>query len=349
MAKKKHILRDIDIQVLNLIVESYLKLGKPISSGSIAQKTQISASPATVRNIMAKLEGLGYLLQPYTSAGRIPTDKGLRFYVNKLFLEAFPSLAPMDISTDDFQHEKGNFHSLLANASRTLSQHSDNLGFVISPRISRIQFKYLRLIKISEEKVMIILVTTFNLVLTEVVDTGTYFAQHELDRASRFINEKFSGKNLLFVHDYLTKEVPSYRMKFEDLLHKLTALIKTYFYQEEEEHDIFLDGTSNLLEKPELFDMERLHSLFKNFEEKTRLTKLLSEFISLDRVKVLIGSEMNYPEIEDCSLILSHYGYDEQVLGSLGIIGPKRLPYKRIIPLVDCVAKKLSRTISAHK
>jgi len=95
--------------------------------------------------------------------------------------------------------------------------------------------------------------------------------------------------------------------------------------------------------------MERLHSLFKNFEEKTRLTKLLSEFISLDRVKVLIGSEMNYPEIEDCSLILSHYGYDEQVLGSLGIIGPKRLPYKRIIPLVDSVAKKLSRTISAHK
>jgi heat-inducible transcriptional repressor len=196
---------------------------------------------------------------------------------------------------------------------------------------------------------MILLVTTFNLVLTEVVDTGTYFTQHELDSASRFINDKFRGKNLLFVHEYLTKEVPSYRMKFEDLLHKLTTLIKTYFQQEEEEHEIFLEGTSKLLEKPELFDMERLHSLFKNFEEKTRLTKLLSEFISLDRVKVLIGSEMNYPEIEDCSLILSHYGYDEQVLGSLGIIGPKRLPYKRIIPLVDCVAKKLSRTISAHK
>jgi heat-inducible transcriptional repressor len=269
--------------------------------------------------------------------------------VNNLFQETFPSWAPIGLAADDFQHEKGNFHSLLVQASRTLSQYSDNLGFVISPRISRIQFKYLRLIKISEEKVMIILVTIFNLVLTEVVGTSTYFTQHELDSASRFINEKFGEKNLLFVHDYLTKEVPSYRMKFEDLLHKLTDLIKAYFYQEEEEHEIFLEGTSKLLEKPELFDMERLHSLFKNFEEKTRLTKLLSEFISLDRVKVLIGSEMNYPEIEDCSLILSHYGYDEQVLGSLGIIGPKRLPYKRIIPLVDGVAKKLSRTISAHK
>jgi heat-inducible transcriptional repressor len=349
MAKKKYIIRDKDIKVLNLIVESYLKLGKPISSGFIAQKSEISASPATVRNIMVRLEEQSYLFQPYTSAGRIPTDKGLRFYVNKLFGEAFSSRTSLDVPTDEIQHEKGNFHSLLANASRTLSQHSDNLGFVISPRISRIQFKYLRLIKISEEKAMIILVTTFNLVLTEVVDTGTYFTQHELDRASRFINEKFRGKNLVFVHDYLTKEVPSYRMKFEDLLIKLTELVKTYFYQEEEEHEIFLDGTSNLLEKPELFDMERLHSLFKNFEEKTRLTKLLSEFISLDRVKVLIGSEMNFPEIEDCSLILSHYGYDEQVLGSLGILGPKRLPYKRIIPLVDSVAKKLSRTISTHK
>jgi heat-inducible transcriptional repressor len=348
MAQKKYILRDRDIRVLDHIIESYLQKGKPISSGTIAQKPQISVSPATIRNIMARLEEQGYLFQPYTSAGRIPTDKGLRLYVNKLFQEAFPSRASLEIPADDFRHEKGNFHSLLVQASRTLSQQSDNLGFVISPRISRIHFKYLRLIKISEEKVMIILVTTFNLVLTEVVETSSYFTQHELDSSSRFINEKFRGKNLLFVHDYLTKEVPSYRMKFEDLLLKLTALMKTYFHKEEE-HEIFLEGTSNLLEKPELFDMERLHSLFKNFEEKTRLTKLLSEFISLDRVKVLIGSEMNFPEIEDCSLILSHYGYDEQVLGSLGIIGPKRLPYKRIIPLVDSVAQKLSRTISAHK
>lgn len=349
MTQKKHGLRVKDVKILNQIVENYLKLGKPVSSGSIVQKTQVAISSATVRNIMVKLEELGFLHQPYTSAGRIPTDKGLRFYVNSLFQEAFPSLIEMDFPADDFQHERGDFHSLLVQASRTLSQYSDNLGFVISPRISRIHFKYLRLIKISEEKAMIILVTTFNLVLTEVVETATYFSQLELDRASRFINEKFRGKNLLFVHDYLTKEVPTYRLQFENCLHKLTALIKTYFFQEGEDHEIFLEGTSKLLEKRELFDMERLQSLFKNFEEKTRLTKLLSEFISLDRVKVLIGSEMNYPEIEDCSLILSHYGYDELVLGSLGIIGPKRLPYKKIIPLVDCVAKKLSRTISANR
>jgi heat-inducible transcriptional repressor len=122
--------------------------------------------------------------------------------------------------------------------------------------------------------------------------------------------------------------------------------LKTYFLQEEKDNQIFLQGTSKLLEKPELFDMENLRTLFHRFEEKARLARLLSNVISLDRVKVLIGSEFSLPDISDCSLVLSHYGYDRQILGSLGIIGPKRIPYRRIIPLVDCVAKKLSETIS---
>jgi len=342
-------LRDKETQILNILVENYLKIGKPLSSGFISQKSSLSASPATIRNVMSKLEKQGYLYQPHTSAGRIPTEKGLRFYVNNLFVEAFPPLRQVELPVDDFSHDKSDFHSLLVQASKWLSDYSDNLGFVISPRISRINFKYLRFIKIAEDKLMIILVTTFNLVLTEVVTASTYFTQSELDRASRYINENFREKNLLYVHDYLIKEVPSFRLKFEDLWHKLTSLMKAYFYQEREEHELYLEGASKFLEKPDFSDMERLKSLFQNFEEKTRITKLLSEFISLDRVKVLIGSEMNIPEISDCSLILSHYGYDQQVLGSLGIIGPKRIPYKKIIPLVDCVAKKLSRTISLNR
>jgi len=345
----KDVLKDKEIGVLNLLVENYLKIGKPISSGLVSQKSNSSISSATVRNIMAKLEKQGYLNQPHTSAGRIPTDKGLRFYVNSLFEEAFPPLRKIDLPADDFNHEKSDFHSLLVQASKWLSDYSDNLGFVISPRISRISFKYLRFVKISEEKIMIILVTTFSLVLTEVVESSTYFTQVELDRASHFINENFREKNLLHVHDFLVKEVPSYRVKFENILHKLKDLMRLYFNQEKEEHELYLEGTSKFLEKPDFFDMDRLKSLFHNFEQKTRIAKLLSEFISLDRVKVLIGSEMDFPDIEDCSLVLSHYGYDRQVLGSLGIIGPKRIPYKKIIPLVDCVAKKLSRTISINR
>ena len=341
-----YILKEKDQHILRLIVEVYLKIGSPVSSSAIANKYESSISSATVRNIMAKLEEEGYLLQPHTSAGRIPTDKGLRFYVNTLFEEFYFPEKEVDLPESSFGIEKGDLNSMLFQVSSLLSEYSDNLGFVLSPRISQLNFKHIRFIKISEEKIMIIHITTFDLVLTEIAETKSYFTQVELDRASRYLNEKFCGKNLLYVRDFLTRELPLYRAQYEKSVRKLTSLLKAYIFQEENRNQLFLQGTAKLLDKPELFEMENLKTLFQNFEEKAKFTKLLSDFISLDRVKVIIGSEMNVPDISECSLFLSHYGYDTQILGSLGIIGPKRISYKHIIPLVDGVAKKLSETIS---
>ena len=166
-----------------------------------------------------------------------------------------------------------------------------------------------------------------------------------MDKFSRYVNLNFKGKNIAYIKDYLIKEVPKYRIKFEDSIHKLSLFLNAYFDKQSTSH-IYLQGTSKILEKAEFFDTERLISLFRNFEEKNKLARLLSDFISLDRVKVVIGSELQFPDIAECSLIMSHYGTKNQVFGSLGILGPKRLPYKEIIPLVDLVAKKLSQTIS---
>jgi len=343
---KTESLREKDTNILNLLVENYLKIGSHISSGFIVKKTKMSISSATVRNIMSKLENHGFLYQPHTSAGRIPTDKGLRFYVNSLLKEAFYSREYVNLPLEDFCLDKGDFNSLLIKFSKVLSDYSDNIGFVISPRISKINFSHIKFVKISEVKILIILVALSNFVLTESVETKEYFTQVELDRASRYINENFGGRNLVFIRDYILKEVPKFKIRYEDLISKLTILLKAYFFQEKRENKIFLQGTAKLLEKPDLFDMERLKFLFQSLEEKAKLAKLLSDFISLDRVKVLIGSELNLPNVSSCSLILSHYGYDRQVLGSLGIIGPKRIPYKKIIPVVDLVAKKLSQAIS---
>lgn len=341
-------LREKDKLIFKIISENYLKLGKPISSGYIAQKSRLPLSPATIRNIMARLEKEGLLYQPHTSAGRIPTDRGLRFYVNSLFEEA---VLPqhMKLDSEEFSLERGDFNSLLIRVSKVLSEYSDNLGFVLSPRVSRMNFHHLRFIRISDEKVMAILITTSNLVLTEIVETNEYFTQLELDKASNYLNQNFKGKSLVFIRNYLMRELPKYKLRYEHVLNKLISLVRAYIFQEEEGNQIFLQGTSKFLEKPDFRDLERLRSLFQNFEEKARLARLLSDFISLDRVKVLIGSELNLPEASDCALILSHYGYDNQVLGSLGIIGPKRIPYKKIIPLVDSVATKLSKTISSSQ
>ncbi len=341
-------LREKDRHIFNLIVEEYLSTGRPVSSDVISSRSRLPVSSATVRNIMAKLEKQNYLYKPHSSSGRIPTDLGLRLYVNHLYNQAIAPGDYIELPAEEFSLKKGDLDSLLRQVSQTLSKYSDNLGFVISPTISRMNFNHIRMIRIAEEKVMIILVTTFNLVLTEIIEPTVSITQTELDRACRFIEENFRGKRLVDVRDYLLKEFPKYRMRVEVILQKLTDLLKAYSVHQESEQKIILQGAAKLLEKPELFDMKRLQSLFQKFEERAKLAKLLSDFISLDRVKVIIGSELELPDISDCSLILSHYGYERQILGSLGIIGPKRIPYRKVIPLVEYVARKLSQTISVH-
>jgi len=343
----RSILRDKDRKVLKLVTAGYVRHGRPVSSGSIHKAGLFDGSPATIRNIMAKLEELGYLSQPHTSAGRVPTDLGLRAYVSGLLSER--SLPPEAVPRiqEEFPTRTADLDSLLDRASRILADSSDNLAFVISPNISRVQFEYLRFIKISDRRILVILVTPFHMVLTETLETRLAPSQIELDRASQYINRHYRGRTFLSVRDAILQELPHHRAKYEDTMSKLLDLIKTSINREEGEHRIYLQGTSRLINKTELFEMSKLRSLFENLEEKANLVKLLSDFISLDRVKVLIGSETNFPNVQDCSLVLSHYGTSSQVLGSLGIIGPKRIPYEKIIPLVDRVAKRLSMAITA--
>jgi heat-inducible transcriptional repressor len=338
-------LRDKDKKVLNLVVESYVRHGRPVSSGAISQTRRVSASPATLRNIMAKLEEMGYLDQPHTSAGRVPTDRGLRFYVGRLLAEEPLPEERVPLIQEEFPNRTADLDSLLLHACRLLADSSDALGFVISPRIFGLPFEHLRFIKISDRRVLVILVTPFHMVLTETLECVLPLTQVELDRGSQYINRNYRGKTIRAVSEALARELPRYRMKSEDALNKLLDLLRAFIDGEGQDR-IFLQGTSQLLGKGGLSDIDKLRALFRSFEEKSSLARLLSDFISLDRVKVLIGAEANFPNIEDCSLVLSHYGYSNQVLGTLGVIGPKRIAYERIIPLVDRMAKRVSLAIT---
>ncbi len=342
----KSALRDKDRTVLTLVAESFVRHGRPVSSGAISQTRRITASPATLRNIMAKLETMGFLSQPHTSAGRVPTDKGLRHYVGGLLAEKALPEERLPLFQEDFPNRTADFDSLLIQACRILADSSDNVGFVISPHIFRLPFEHLRFVKISDRRVLVILVTPFHMVLTETLETSLVLTQTELDRASQYVSQTFRGRTILAVRDALLRELPKVRMRYEDALDKLLDLIRTSIDRQEGDSRIFLQGASRLVGKAELSDLDKLRSLFQNIEEKAALVKLLSDFISLDRVKVLIGAEANLPNVEDCSLVLSHYGYSNQVLGTLGIIGPKRIPYAKIIPLVDRMAKRVSRAIT---
>lgn len=342
------VLSERDGKILDFIVSSYLRDGLPVSSKAISCSGCVPDSSATIRNVMVRLEDNGYLSQPHTSSGRVPTDKGLRHYVNDILPadEKFRDRENTPIFQETVSSRRWDFSSLLNQASRVLADSSANLGFVISPHISAVQFQAVRFVKISDEKVLIIVVTPFNMVLTESVQTGMALSQQDLDRAAYFINENFRGRSLESVRDALIKEMPRYRSRFEDMINKLMGIIRASVVYDESENRLYLQGAASLLENADRFDWNKLMFLFRSIEERARLVKLLSDLISLDGVRVLIGSEVDIPDIQDCSLVLSHYGYGNQVLGSLGIIGPKRIAYDRIIPLVDRVARRLSHAIT---
>lgn len=342
------LLKEKEKIVLNHLVESYLQCGRPISSGHIVSLGVLDVSPATIRNIMARLERMGYLYQPYTSAGRIPTDKGLRFYVNGLLEKCQPVKESCLSNSPEILPAEGNLDSLFSQASRILAEHSRNLGFVLSPPLSKLIFHHLRFLLIGENRVLIILTTSNHLVFTDIIQTDEKFSQAELDRAAFYINQHFRFRNLIFVRDYLLTELPRVRWNYEDLLRKIMDLLKASTSQTEKKSRIYIQGAANLLEKSQFFSLEKLRSLFHDFEEKARLVRFLSELISLDRVKVLIGSEAELPDITDCSLVVSTYGYENQVLGTVGIIGPKRIPYGEIIPLVERVAYRLSQALRQY-
>jgi len=340
-------LRDKDKKVLGLIVESYVRHGRPVSSGAICQTRRVPASPATLRNIMAKLEDMGYLSQPHTSAGRVPTDRGLRFYVGRLLAEDPLPEERVPVIQEEFPNRTADLDSLLLQACRLLADSSDALGFVITPRIFRLPFEHLRFIKISDRRVLAILVTPFHMVLTETLEAGPPLGQADLDRACSFINQNFRGRTIQGAVEVLARELPRFRVKPDDALPKLLELLRASIDREGQDR-IFLEGTSRLLGKGGLSDIDKLRALFRSFEEKSALARALSDLISLERVKVLIGDEAHFPDVADCSLVLSHYGYSNQVLGTLGVIGPKRLPYDKIIPLVDRMAKRVSLALTVY-
>ncbi|MBC7363451.1 MAG: heat-inducible transcription repressor HrcA, partial [Candidatus Aminicenantes bacterium] len=243
--------------ILNLTVEVYLQTGRPVSSGYLAQRLNYQVSPATIRNVMAELEREGYLSQPHTSAGRIPTDEGLKFYVNSIMDEALVNVSDsFGPCPEDLALDSGEMDTVLLQVSQILANTSDNLAFVISPQISRVNFDQVRFIKLKDNKIMLVLLSTFNLVQTEIFETQMLFTQAELDRAAQYLNLNFRGKNLAYVRDYLFRELPKLKIKYEDLVEKMISLLKNYLAPEREKSKIFIQGTARLLEKVEFFDLQ---------------------------------------------------------------------------------------------
>ena len=337
-------------EILHWIIATFIVTGRPVGSRRIARHSREQLSAATVRNIMAGLEEMGYLTQPHASAGRVPTDKAYRFYVDCLLKRRNLSLRDRDIIDRDLRPDDSAEH-LMVRASQVLSRISKNIGIVVSPPISRVALKHIHFIRLTENRILVILVSRSGIVQNRIIHYGEEIAQTELDRAANFIVEHFKDRTLLEIKSLILEMIQKEQALYDKFMQRVITLSAQVFSDAEGELDaeVYLDGASNLIKTPEFSDINRMKLLFETIEQKNRLASLISRCIEGDtqEVRITIGAENALPGIEDCALITSRYVVDEKAHGSLGILGPTRMEYARAISLVDYVARMFGRVLEA--
>ncbi len=335
-------------EILHWVIASFIVTGKPVGSRKVARHSSEQLSAATVRNIMADLEEMGYLHQPHASAGRVPTDKAYRFYVDYLLKRRHLSSRDKDMINRDLRLDDSPEH-LMARASQVLSRVSKNVGIVVSPPISRVALKHLQFVRLADLRILVILVSRTGIVQNRVIHYAEEISQTELDQAARYIVEHFKDSNLQEIRGQILKLVQQERALYDKFMQHIIALSTRAFAdpESEMEAEIYLDGTSNLIKTPEFSDINKMKLLLEAIEQKSRLAALISRCIEDDaqEVRITIGAENALQGIEDCALITSRYAVDERTHGSLAILGPTRMEYARAISLVDYVARLFGRVL----
>jgi len=335
-------------EILHWVVSTYILTGKPVGSRRVAQHSSENLSAATVRNIMADLEEMGYLQQPHASAGRIPTDKAYRFYVDYLMLRPEISAHDRKLIDRDLKLDDSAEH-FMERTSQVLSRVSRNVGIVLSPPISGVALEHINFIKLTDSRILVILVSRSGIVQNRVIHYREGVTQTELDQAARYIVENFKNRTLFEIRLQILKMIRKEQALYDKFMQRVITLSTQSFTETTSESiaQIYLDGASNLIKAPEFTDINKMKLLFETIEEKNRLAALISRCIEEDtqEVRITIGAENALPGIEDCTLITSRYVVDENTKGSLGILGPTRMEYARAIALVDYVARLFGRVL----
>jgi heat-inducible transcriptional repressor len=336
--------------ILHLLIRTHISSGEPVGSKTLSGQLKGGLSPATIRNTMAELEEAGYLTHPHTSAGRVPSEKGFRFYVDTL-----PGSDPADTVSERriarMLGENDTPEELMSRTSFVLSDISKNIGIVIAPPLASTQLKHIEFLDLGDGKILVIFVSKSGLLQRKVIRVTDRYPQTELDRAGRFLVERFSERTLTEIRNELLRMMEAERSAYDRMLNLLHTWNETLETPEEPgPESVFVQGTVNMLSQPEFADVGRMRELFQMFEEKGRLVKILNECIAANAaegVKVVIGSELGIASMRDFTVITSTYVSRDKTTGFLGIIGPIRMEYGRVISAVACLGKLIGQRINA--
>jgi heat-inducible transcriptional repressor len=337
-------------KILSAIVHEYLHTGEAVGSRTVTRRHGIDLSPATVRNVMSDLEEAGLLKQPHTSAGRVPTDQGLRFFVDSLLKVRAPSPKEREELVQHYHLANADLDSALRDAGRILSELSTHTVVVVTPRPEADVLEHVEFVRLRDHQLLAVLVTKSGLVQNKIVPTAQPIPQEELERINHYLNHVLQGLTLEGVTAKVHEELQSERMRYQ-VLEKKALELSAQALPDASPAQVIIEGQSRLLEAIPRNDhdpqnVERMIATFRALEEKRHLAELLEETARAPGIRVFIGAEMQIEELKDFTVVASAYGEnDVRPLGTLGVIGPTRMNYQKVINLVDFTAQLLSGVI----
>jgi len=327
-------------KILGLIIDSHVNTAEPIASRAISKKLRMGLSPATVRNVMSDLEEQELITHPHTSAGRVPTEKGYRYYIERLMRASLLTEGEKKSIDKEFKVRLSELNSLLDRTSNILSLITNQTGLVLFPVLQKSFFKHVEIVKLDNNDILIVLLTASGVTKDFVVELKENIPETELSRISNFIN-KYMGKGSLDdIKKDISQRLITERDAFFYILEKAKAIIDIML-DIIKENKMYLNGRSHITEQPEFGDIDKLKNLLRHLEDKDFMFSLLKKMIDKEGTNIYIGSELG-SDFSECSLITSNYCIGDTSCGTLGIIGPIRMEYSRLISIVDYVAEKLS-------
>ena len=332
-------------RVLAALVREYISSGEPVASSVLVTASGLGVSSATVRNILARLEDEGFVQQPHTSAGRIPTDRGYRFFVD-LLLESKRSRRTASAVEARLRRDNSGalVDVLLAQVSHVVSRASRHVGFALRPAHEVAVFDRVEFIPLSSARVLVVIVARGGHVIQKVIDVGEALDADDLRRAANYLNAEFSGLPLGRAREAVLERINEERLLYDALLARAMRLATSTFADLPDEATIYVEGAASLVEETHGFTMSTLQTLLQMIEEKQRLVRLLNEYIDGPGLTIVIGAEHPNPHLRPFSLIASTYD-DGAGIGTIGVIGPTRMRYSRAIALVDGAAQAVSRVL----
>ncbi|MES9946014.1 MAG: heat-inducible transcriptional repressor HrcA [gamma proteobacterium symbiont of Ctena orbiculata] len=330
---------------LKALIERYIRDGQPVGSRTLAKDTGLDLSPATIRNVMADLEEMGLVSSPHTSAGRIPTITGYRMFIDSLLTVQNLNKQEVEKIRKELLLGGEGSGDVLKSASKLLSGVTHMAGVVTLIRRDKNNFRQIEFLPLSDRRVLAILVTEDGEVHNRILHTHRDFTRAELDQAANFLNKSFAGHDMEMVRQRVLQQLNEARDHFDQVMTQALTMAGELVNASESKEDFVIAGQTNLMEFEELSGLEQLRKLFDAFTEKREILHLLDQFLDAEGVQIFIGEESGYQLLNGCSVVTAPYQVNEEVVGVLGVIGPTRMNYERVIPVVDITAKILGAVL----